>query len=57
MVRLLLETPHTLATGHGEVKLILTRKHPLYWLSVTVPEGERQAAEGAGVAISSPTQL
>lgn len=45
----LLKTPRALATGHGEVKLVLTRKLPFSWLAFTVLEGVMQPARGGKV--------
>lgn len=42
----LLKTPRALATGHGEVKLVMTRKLPFSWLAFTVLEGVIQPARG-----------
>lgn len=49
---LLLKTPHTLVTGHGEIKLILTRKFLL--TSFIVPKGAMQAAGGSSHQPSYP---
>lgn len=37
---LLLKTPHSLITRHGEINLVLTRKVSCpYWLALIVPKG------------------
>lgn len=36
----MLKTPHILATGHGEIQLVLTGKLPPCWLGFTVLESD-----------------
>ena len=36
----------TLGRGRGEIKLVLTKKHPFHWLVFTVLEAVVQAVEG-----------
>lgn len=44
----MLKTPHSLVTGHGDIKLILTREFLPHWLAFLVPERAKQAAGGGG---------
>lgn len=52
----MLKTLHALVTGHREIKLVLTRKLPLFWLALIVLVGDNAACCGRKV-INSLTQL
>jgi hypothetical protein len=53
-VGLLLKAPHTLITGHGEIKFVLTTKLPSCWLSF---HGTRRFCVGCWGKISSSLSL
>lgn len=48
----LLKALHILITAHGEIKLVLLRKHPPYWLALIVPEGSFGGKKPSTVLLS-----
>lgn len=51
---LFLKAPHILATGGGEIKLVLTRKFPPCWIAFTVLGGAMQTIMGEKNQYSPP---
>lgn len=43
---ILLKTPNTIVRARGEIELVLTRKFPLYYLTLLVLERAAQASVG-----------
>lgn len=42
----MLKTPNTIVLAYGEIKLVLTKKFPLYYLALLVLERAAQASVG-----------
>lgn len=54
---LFLRTPHTLVTGHGEIKSALIRKLTPYWLVFTGLKHATEATVGGGGGEKTSTVL